>query len=76
MSSEAAKSDTRSRSPAERMRLYRQHLRTGMRCVSVLLHVTEIEVLVRKGYLKNEFRKDPSAIQFAINSFVDDALNE
>ena len=52
MSAELEKTDTGSPSPAERMRLHRKRRRRGLRHVGILLHVTEIEALVRKGYLQ------------------------
>ena len=75
MNTDAAKVDSaRSSSPAERMRLYRNRRRSGMRTVRILLHVTEIEALIRKGYLDHKSRDDRDAVEFAISSFVDDAL--
>ena len=63
-----------STSAAERMRLYRKRRRRGMRTVRILLHVTDIEALIRKGYLDHQPRDDRDAVGFAISSFVDDAL--
>ena len=37
---------------AERMRLYRKRRREGMRYVSIPLHVTEVDALIRIGRLK------------------------
>jgi hypothetical protein len=45
-----------------------------MRSFSILLHVTEIEALVRKGVLLPESRADPDAIQAAVNDFLSSAL--
>jgi len=39
------------------------------------LHVTEIEALIRKGYLDQKSRDDRSALEFAIDALVWDALN-
>ena len=75
MNVQAAGAHTRSPSPAERMRLHRKRRRRGMRHVGILLHVTEIEALIRKGYLDQEFRDERSALEFAIDAFVWDALN-
>ena len=59
---------------AERMRLYRKRRRRRMRCVRVQLHVTEIDALIRKGYLDPKSRDDRDAIYAALGAFVDDAL--
>ena len=46
-------SDTTQRSPAaERMRLHRERKKNGMRCVMIELRETEIDALIRKGFLK------------------------
>ena len=45
-------------SAAERMRIYRTRRRNGQRCVQVLLHETEIDELVRKGFLRPQRRHD------------------
>jgi hypothetical protein len=39
---------------AERVRLYRKRSGRGLRSIRILLHVTEIEDLVRKGYLRED----------------------
>jgi hypothetical protein len=36
------------------MRLHRKRRRRGLRHVGILLHVTEIEALVRKGHLQTD----------------------
>jgi hypothetical protein len=75
MSLEVEKMSARSRTPvAERMRLYRKRRRRGVRCVRVQLHVTEIDTLIRKGYLDRKSRDDCDAVDAALGAFVDDAL--
>ena len=66
MSTEAAKLYPRSPSSAERMRLHRKRRHRGLRHVGVLLHVTEIEALVRKGYLQSGQRENTEALQAAV----------
>ena len=61
---------------AHRMRLYRHRRRRGMRSVRMLLSPTEIESLVRKGYLEDQRRSDPAAIEGATECFITDALFE
>ena len=65
MSSEAKEPVT----AAERMRHHRKRRRNGLRCLRVVLHETEIDSLVNKGFLRPERRQDHAAIQSAINGF-------
>jgi len=53
----------------ERMRHHRKRRRNGLRCLRVVLHETEIDSLVNKGFLRPERRQDHAAIQSAINGF-------
>jgi hypothetical protein len=55
---------------AERMRRFRTRRRNGLCSVRVLLHVTEIDALVEKGFLKPERRHDQDAVESAINDFI------
>jgi hypothetical protein len=59
---------------AERMRLHRERRRNGMRCLTIELHETEIEALIREGLLKPETRNDPSAVSDALYAFLDGTL--
>jgi len=59
---------------AERMRLHRERRRNGMRCLTIELHETEIDALIREGLLKSETRNDPSAVNDALYAFLDDQL--
>jgi hypothetical protein len=59
---------------AERMRLLRIRRRNGLRYMRVLLHETEIDSLIDKGFLKEERREDQDAVQNAINAFICYAL--
>ena len=61
----------RSSSPvADRMRLYRKRRREGMQYVRIPLHVTEIDDLVRLGFLRGEQRQDPEALQMAVLGLI------
>ena len=63
------------RSPAaERMRLHRERRRNGMRCLTIELHETEIDALIRRGLLRADMRNDPSAVSDALYAFLDDTL--
>jgi hypothetical protein len=55
---------------AERMRVHRTRRRNGLHCVRILLHETEIDSLIEKGFLKKERRHHSDAVQDAINVFI------
>ena len=55
---------------SERMRLYRKRRREGMRYVRIPLHVTEIDDLVRLGFLRGEQCQDPEALQAAVMGII------
>jgi hypothetical protein len=59
---------------AERMRRYRERRRDGLRCVTVELRETEIDVLIRRGMLKADARNDPYAIEMALYEFLEHTL--
>jgi hypothetical protein len=59
---------------AERMRRHRERRRDGLRCLTIELHETEIDALIREGLLKSETRNDPSAVSDALYAFLDDQL--
>jgi hypothetical protein len=61
-------------SVAERVRIHRKRHRNGLRFVRVLLHENEIDSLVHEGYLKQERRRLPHAVQDAVNTFICDRL--
>jgi hypothetical protein len=65
-------SDTTQRSPAaERMHLHRERKKNGMRCVMIELRETEIDALIRKGFLKADARNDTQVIIDALYSYFD-----
>jgi hypothetical protein len=55
---------------AERMRRLRTRRSNGLRCVRILLHETEIDTLVIRGYLKETRRHDPNAVESAVGQFI------
>jgi len=57
-------------SATERMRLHRERRRKGFRAVRILLHATDIDALVRKGYLAPHDQENLEAIQFAISDMI------
>ena len=63
------------RSPAaERMRLHRERKKSGMRCIMIELRETEIDALIRKGFLNADTRNETSAIIDAIYAYFDREL--
>ena len=55
------------RSPAaERMRLYRERRRRGLRCLMVELHETDVDALIRGGLLEQGTRNDRDAVLKAL----------
>jgi hypothetical protein len=59
---------------AERMRRHRERRRDGLRCVVLELRVTEIDALVRNGFLKADARNDPYTIEVALYDFLERSL--
>ena len=60
---------------AMRMRLYRDRRRKKLRCLTIELRETEIDTLIRNGYLNREMRNDQIAIRDAMHRFLDQTLN-
>jgi hypothetical protein len=58
----------------ERMRRLRTRQRNGLRNMRILLHETEIDSLINRGFLKEERRHDRDAVQNAIDGFICHAL--
>jgi hypothetical protein len=61
---------------AERMRRHRERRRDGLRCLTIELRETDIDVLVRKGMLEADARNDPDAIRDALHGHLDYTLGE
>ena len=51
---------------AERMRLYRERQRRGLRCLMIELRETEVDALIRGGLLEQETRDDRNAVLKAL----------
>ena len=63
------------RSPAaERMRVHRERKKSGLRCLRIELRETEIDALIRKGFLKADARSDIGALTDAIYAYFDHGL--
>jgi hypothetical protein len=59
---------------AERMRMHRERRRQGLRCLTIELHVTEIDALVGSGLLKAEMRNDPEEVTVALYEHLNRTL--
>jgi hypothetical protein len=60
---------------AARMRRHRKRRREGLRCLTVELRGSEIDMLVCKALLKPEMRNDKNAIIRALHDFFDITLS-
>ncbi len=63
-------------SAARRMRDHRARRRIGLRCVTVQLRETEIDVLIRKGLLNADARNDVYAVRDAVHAYLDRTLSK
>jgi hypothetical protein len=61
-------------SAAERMRRHRERRRDGLRCLTIELRDTEIDALVRNGFLKADARNDLRSIEMALYEFLERTL--
>ena len=61
--------------PAERMRRYRQRRRSGLRCLTIQLRETEIDVLICRALLRPEMRHSKNAIFDALHAHFDLTLS-
>jgi hypothetical protein len=59
---------------AARMRLHRERRRAGLRCLTIELRETEIDVLVGKGLLNSEMRHDSHVVRQALYAHLDQTL--
>jgi hypothetical protein len=58
----------------KRMRLHRKRRRLGLRCLTIELRETEIDVLIRKNLLQADARHDIFAIRKALYRHLDSSL--
>jgi len=61
---------------AKRMRLHRERRSLGLRCLTIMVQETEIDALVREGFLDSDTRNDPNAICAALYELFDCTLGE
>ena len=60
---------------AERMRLFRERRRKGLRCVMVQLRETEVDALIHKGMLNAEMRNDANSVIEALYAHLERTLD-
>jgi hypothetical protein len=61
---------------AMRMRNHRERQRRGLRCVTVQIRATEIEVLIQKKLLEADARNDARAVRDALHAYFDRTLSK
>jgi hypothetical protein len=66
--------DVAAKTPAERMRSYRQRQRRQWQSVRIEISAAEIDELVNRRYLDSKARDDLAAIGEAATAFISDAL--
>jgi hypothetical protein len=59
---------------AERMRQYRIRRQMGLHCITVLLNENDIDVLIGKGFLPEDRRRNHRALEHALCCFLCQAL--
>ena len=59
---------------AARMRLHRERRRQGLRCLTIELRETEIDVLIGEGLLSSEMRHDSRVVREALYAHLDQTL--
>ena len=51
-------------------RRHRERRRDGLRCLTIELRETEVDVLIRKGMLKPDARNDRNAVIHALHRYL------
>ena len=59
---------------AMRMRRCRARRRAGFRCVTVEIHRSEIDTLVRGGFIRADERGDEGAVVDALSQYIEQTL--
>jgi cytochrome oxidase assembly protein ShyY1 len=60
---------------ARRMRRHRKRRAEGLRCVTILIRETDVDVLVGRGWLKPEMRNIRTAISNAVHELLDEIVS-
>jgi hypothetical protein len=67
--------ETRTQSAgAQRMALHRSRRRHGLKCITIELRETEIDLLVRQGRLSRDRRADRIAVRNALHALLEDVF--
>jgi hypothetical protein len=61
---------------AKRMRAHRERRKSGLRCLTIQLFETEVDVLIQRGLLKADARSDKHAVCQALYAHLDRTLGE
>jgi hypothetical protein len=61
---------------AMRMRRSRERRRDGLRCLRVEMRASEIDALVRKGFLKSDARNEQHAVLQGLYRFLEHSLSD
>ena len=59
---------------AERMKIFRERQKDGLRCVTLEIRNEEIDVLIGRGLLNDVARNDKEAIKAALYKHLDTTL--
>jgi hypothetical protein len=73
-SSDTTPSQTEYSLSARRMARHRHRRRNGLRCFTLEIRESEIDLLIARGRLRRDDRSNPAAIKQAIYRFLDDYL--
>jgi hypothetical protein len=60
---------------AERMKLHRQRLKQGLRCLTIELRNSEVKELIRRGFTTESAATTPDALRKALYAFLDRHLS-
>ena len=59
---------------AERMRVLRQRRKEALRCLTIELRETEVDVLIRRGLLEADARNDRLAVMNSLHAHLEKSL--
>jgi hypothetical protein len=57
------------------MRIHRQRLQRGLKCVTIELRTSEIKELVRRGFTTEADSASPNSLREALYAFLDQNLS-
>jgi len=71
-----ANPNTKISAGAERMRRSRQRQRLGLACVVVEVKMSEIDALVRRGFIRQEDQRDYASVVAGLHRLLDETLRK